>query len=57
MEVQLLMVYGSVIDGTNSGIVKNKNKTNKQTKNSKRVKENSEFGILEFVPARQRLLL
>ena len=52
-----MVVHGSAIEGTNSGIVKNKNKTNKQTKNSKRVKENSEFGILEFVPARQRLLL
>ena len=52
-----MVVHGSAIEGTNSGIVKNKNKMNKQTKNSKRVKENSEFGILEFVPARQRLLL
>ena len=36
MEVELLMVHGSVTEGTNSGIVKNKQTTKKA---SKKVKE------------------
>ena len=47
MEVQLLMVYENVIKGTNSGIVGGGKGT--------RVKDNSEFGILEFVPAREHI--
>ena len=35
MEVELLMGRGSVIEGTNSGLVKNK----QTTRNSKKVKE------------------
>jgi len=37
MEVELLMVHGNVIEGTNSGIVINKRATT--TKSSKKVKE------------------
>ena len=40
MEVELLMVHGSIIEGTNSGIVKNKQQ---QQKTAKSLKKNSEL--------------
>ena len=50
MEVHLLMVHGTVIEGTKSGIVGEKN-----GKKGRKVKENSEFGLLEFGSAREHI--
>ena len=49
MEVHLLMVHGNVIEGTNSGIVGKKKKKRQEGEGK------SEFGILEFGPAREHI--